>query len=319
MYITSDLLTEIKSPEALGRCDDDACFRAITKAVRRGSEAGLFDPSVGEMAICICDGCVTLPADVQTIISTNQGNRPMIIRSQWFEYSLNGAGSQDCAPCGYNTIAGFFSTIAEVNGPSKIIAEIESAADNQKEVRVFGWTADGKRIYTPGPDGVLQDGFLVPCVFGYSPPNPEAPDIARIDRVHKSPTNGFVKLIAYRADDDSKRTLLGNYEPWETAPLYQRIRVSAKTYLRIKYRRKDIPVRGIGDWINLDNEEALMFLLKSVKYGSQDQYALSAQAEAEAMRLLSRQQSSKSSPAELNQPTIIYHSRPVGGAPDLFY
>jgi len=314
MYVTEALLKSVRSPSAYGKCDDSQVFPAITKAVKRANDSGLFDPSVGQIDLCICDGCVTLPADVGTILSVNQGRSPTVIRSQWYEFSLNGAGSQDCAPCHYVTVAGFFSTISEVNGPSKIIAELDSAADSQKEVRVFGWDSSGKRIYTDG-----QDGFLVPTVYGFPTPNPIAPDIARIDRVRKAETTGFVKLISYRANDDTRRALLGNYAPWETAPIYQRIRVSSRTFLRVKYRRKDIEVRGVGDWININNEEALMFLLKAVKLGEQDAYDASAKAEKEGLRLLSNEQNSASSPAELNQPTIIYHERPRGGAATLFY
>ncbi len=319
MYITPALIERAKRPTAYGSCDDSDVFAAITAAVNRANRAGLFDWSVGQMDLCVCDGCVTLPADVETIISVNQGRQPTVIRSEWFEYSLSGTGSQDCVPCGFSTVIGMFSTIKDVVGPNQIIAEIESAADNQKEVRVYGWDSSGKRIYTAGPDGVLQDGLLVPTVYGFSPPNPDAPSISRIDRVRKEQTNGFVRLIGINANDSTKRTLLGHYLPWETEPSYQRIKVACKTFLRIKYRRKDLTVRGLGDWINLDNEEALGFLLKSVKYGEQDDYDRSHAAMAEAIRLLSEQQDSKSSPAELNQPTIIYHERPAGGSPSLFY
>lgn len=319
MYVTARLLERIKAPDVFGSCDDTACFEAISSALSRGNNGALFQPSIGEMALCVCSGCTTLPADVQTILTVNQGRWPMVIRSEWFEYSLSGTGSQDCVPCGFSTIGGFFSTIKDVEGPCSVIAEIENAADNQKEVRVFGWDSEGKRIYTLGPDGVLQDGFLVPTVYGFSQPNPDAPFISRIDRVRKAETNGLVRLIAINSTDDTKRTLLGHYLPWETAPLYQRIKTACKTYLRIKYKRKDLKVRGLGDWINIENEEALFFLLKAVRYGAQDDYDRSHAAMAEGMRLLSEEQQSKMSPAELNQPTIIYHERPCGGAPSLFY
>lgn len=320
MYITESLFLEAKSPLGLGRCSPQEVFDGISRAVSRATNSGLFDASIGQVDICACDGCFTLPADVQTILSVNQSGQPTVIRSEWFEYSLNGTGTQKCAPCHFTTVQGkLFSTIKELSGPSIIVAEIENAADNQKEVRVFGWKADGTRIYTEGPGGVLEDGFLVPSVFGFSPPNPDAPAITRIDRVRKAETNGLVRLIAIDATDDTKRTLLGHYLPWETAPQYQRIKVASKTWIRVKYKRKDIKVRGIGDWINLDNEEALMFLLKAVKLGSQDAYAASQAAENEAMRLLSNQQESSSSPAEMNQPTIIFHEQPRGGGPAMFY
>ncbi len=319
MYITESLLSEIKSPNVFGSCDDDACFAAITRAVSRGNNPALFDASIGNMALCVCSGYVTLPADVQTLLAVVQGRVPMVIRSEWFEYSLSGTGTQDCVPCGFTTVAGHFSTISDLVGPNQLIAEIESAADNQKELRVYGWDSEGKRIYTMGPNGVLEDGVLVPLVFGFSPPNSDAPNISRIDRVRKSETNGTVRLIAINADDPTKRTLLGHYLPWETAPIYQRLKVACKTYLRIKYKRNDIRVRGIGDWININNTEALFLLLKAVRYVAQDDYDRSHAAMAEAMRLLSEEQQSKMSPAELNQPTIIYHERPAGGSPSLFY
>lgn len=319
MYIDERILKAAKAPEAYGQCDDEAVFVAISKGAKRANDSGLFDLSVGQMDICVCDGCVTLPAEVRTILSVDQGGWPMVIRSEWFEYSLNGTGLQKCVPCYFTTVQGnVFPTIRELNGPSTIIAELDSAADNQKEVRVFGWKADGTRIYTEGPNG-MEDGFLVPTVYGFSPPNPDAPPIARIDRVRKAETNGLVRLIGIQTEDTTKTTLLGHYLPWETSPQYQRIKVASKTWIRLKYKKKDLRVRGLNDWINLNNEEALMFLLKAVKLGEQDQYAASRDAENEAFRLLGREQESASSPAELNQPTIIFHSQPRGGSPGLFY
>lgn len=289
----------------LGKCADDYVFKRITDAVRLANNSGKFDVALGNMDICVCDGCVTLPAEVATLLAVNNCGFPSMIRDQWFQYHLNGPGTQKYIDLGYTDELGAFSTFKDPSGPVKLIAEVENAKDSGKSIRVFGWDADGKRIYTPGADGVLMDGFEVPTVYGFALPNPDAPAIARIDRIQKSETNGFIKLIAVNENDGSPHTLIGYYLPWETNPTYRRIKVPKETWVRIKYRKKDLEVRGTQDWINVDNREALLLLIKSVKLRLDNQFELARVAETEGMRLLSNEAEALRPPG-MKGPQIIF-------------
>jgi len=300
--VVNDILDEAK--DVLGKCSTSYIFKRITDAVRLANNLGKFDAAIGNMDICVCDGCVTLPYDVGTILGTDNGGAPSLIRDQWFQYHVNGPGVQKYVPWGYTDELGSVTTFKDPSEPVKLIAEVENALDSNKLIRVFGWDENGKRIYTLGSGGILEDGFIVPTVYGFVVPNPDAPDIARIDRIQKEVTNGFVKLIAVDSATLETHTMIGYYQPWETNPSYRRIRVPNRNWVRIKYRKKDLEVKGAQDWINIDNREALLLLLRAVKLRLDNQFELARTAETEGMRLLSNEAEALRPPG-LNAPQII--------------
>ncbi len=189
------------------------------------------------------------------------------------------------------------------------MAEVESATDSNKKLRVYGWDVNGKRIFTVGNDGTLQDGFLVPTVFGFSEPNPVAPLVARIDMIQKDLTNGFVRLLAVNSDG-SPHTLIGYYRPDETVPRYQRIHTQAKNWIRIKYKKKDMEVRTTRDWINIDNREVIILAVKAVNFRRKNQVAQAQEMETEAIRILNNEASAKRPPG-LSAPQIVFNTYPV--------
>ena len=251
--IVRDIISEAK--EVLGKCDEQAVFRRITDAVRLANNQGKLDVNIGYMDLYVCDGCVTLPPDVGTVLAVNNSGFPTLIRDQWFQYHANGSGTSCFTPWGYTDELGAVVTYKDPKGPVKIVAVVENTYDNNAEIRVFGYDENGKRIYTTGPGGVLQDGFLIPARIDYALPNPEAPNVARIERIQKPVTNGFIKLLAVDPTTLSGETQIGYYQPWETNPVYRRIKVPDRTWFRIKYKKKDLEVRSSEDWINIDNRE----------------------------------------------------------------
>lgn len=304
MFVDSTLLLDVK--KVLGSCETPEMYRRLSDAVRLGSnQSKSNDWNIGEMDICVCDCCVTLPADVMTVLAVNSGGSPTLIRDQWFQYHINGSGSGCCAPCGYTDEVGQVVTYKDPSGPVLLVAVVENALDSGKAVRVYGWDENGKRIYTEGAGGLLEDGFLVPTTFGFSNTNPDAPAITRIDRIKKDLTNGFIRLVAIDPDDATVHTQIGYYMPWETTPTYRRIKVQEKSWVRIKYKRRDIEVRGTGDWINIDNREALLLLLRAVKYRMDGRLEDARNYELEGMRLLSNEAEALR-PNAISPPQVIF-------------
>ncbi len=320
MFIDTTLITDIK--RALGSCENDVLFRRISDAVSMASDQSKSnDWNVGQMDICVCNGSVTLPADVSTILAVLNGGSPTLVRDQWFQYHINGFGANESASWPYTDEIGPVVTYRDPSEPVNLVAITENALDsNNVDLRVFGWDANGKRIYTTGPDGVLEDGFLVPTIFGFSGVNPEAPAIARIDRVKKKITNGHVKLLAINPSDSSSHTQIGHYLPWETSPSYRRIRVPNRSWLRIKYKRKDIEVRGVGDWVNIENRQALILFCKAVRFRLEDSFEKAQAYESEGLRLLSNQAEALR-PNAITPPQIIMDSNCTryGGDDTLYY
>jgi hypothetical protein len=315
MFLDQTLVNDIKN--ALGTCDNATLYRRISDAVILASDqCKSTDWNVGQMDICVCDGSVTLPADVATVLAVNRGGMPTLIRDQWFQYHINGSGSTNFGEWNYTDELGPVVTYRDPSAPVKLVAVVENALDsNQVGLRVFGWDKDGKRIYTTGPDGILEDGFLVPTIYGFSGVHPDAPSIARIDRIKKNVTNGFVRLLAIDPVELTSHTQIGYYHPWETVPSYRRIRVGDRSWLRIKYRRKDLEVRGMGDWINIENRQALILFCKAVKFRLDDQLERAVAYEKDGLRLISNQAESLR-PSALTPPQIIVDSTAANLGPE---
>lgn len=315
--IVSSILEEARN--AVGRCDNSTVYRRLTDAVRLANNRGKFDANIGVMDICVCDGCATLPADVATVLAVNVDGQPSLTRDQWFQFNVNGPGVQKYVPYGYADEQGQVSTYRDPSGPVKFVAQLESPLDSGKLLRVFGWDADGKRVYSPGANGTLEDGVLVPTVYGFSQSNPAAGSMVRIDRVQKDETNGFIKLVAINADTLTSHTTIGYYLPWETNPFYRRIRVPGLSWLRIKYRKKDLEIRGSSDWINIENRQALLLLVKSVKYSLDNSLDQAAAFEQAGMRLLSDEAEALRPPG-MDAPQIVFSDGlPAGPSEGMFY
>lgn len=300
----NDIYDEARA--VLGKCDNSYIFRRISDAVKIANNSGKFDPALGIMDLCVCDGCVTLPADVGTVLAVNNGGFPTLMRDQWFQYHANGPGNQCYVPWNYTDELGMVTTYRDPSAPVKLIAEVENALDSNIALRVFGWDENGKRIYTEGSSGALEDGFLVPTVFGFAVPNLSTPDIARIDRVQKAVTNGFVRLIAVDSATLESHTQIGYYLPWETNPYYRRIKVPNRSWIKIKYHKRDLEVKSTSDWINIENREALLMLLKAVKARLDNQIDLGRSFENEGLRILSNEAEALR-PSGISPPQVIWN------------
>ncbi len=316
MPLVSELIEDVK--DVMGSCADAKLYRRLTDAVRALNNKGVVDLQLAEADFCVYGGLVTLPMEVDAVQAVTVDGQPTFTRSQWFQYSLSGAGYQKCTPCGYSDELGLVSTYRDPSIPVYLVAQTESVSDNSKKLRVYGWDANGKRIYTLDANGNPQDGFLVPTIYGFQNRNPDAPAIAKIDYVTKDETKGFIRLVAIDPADNTGVTQIGYYQPYETAPRYRRLRVSAKSRVRVKYRRKDLELRGPNDWINVDNREALLQMCKAVKFREANQYELARSAEAEAVRILNDAVEA-GRPVTSDGITVIYTSQSNNDEEDRLY
>jgi len=313
--LVSDLYEEAKI--AIGDCNEAKVLRYMSDAQKLLNNKGLFDATLAEMDICAYDGLVTLPAEVQTILSVNVGGQPTLMRDQWYQYHTNGLGIEQ-QPCGYSEELGQWSTFREPSKKVKIVAKVESNLDSNKAIRVYGW-ADGKRIYTVGASGTLEDGFLVPTIYGYEQPNPNVPYIEQIDHIEKAITNGFIKLVAIDIEDNSVNTTIGYYQPKETTPRYRRLHVQDQSWVRVKYKKTDAEIRSQSDWINCDNREAFILAVKAVSFRRINDYAKARDAEAEMTRIMNEAHDSSRPASVLRGPRIVNLSHPCDSQEGLIY
>lgn len=309
-FTVHDIYSEITSSDGVGNCNQTQVFSYLTDALKLLSDKAHYDFTLQSLDITVCDACVTLPSFVQTVLSVTTCGLPTYLRDQWYQYHLNGVGSERWTDCGYTDELGQFPTFRDLEAPSQLVAVVDETSDNNKEVRVFGWDINGNRIYTAGPNNTLQDGFLVPTIAGYPLPNPNAPLIARIDRISlQMPRKGFVRLVGVdpsNTDQSTNKVLLGIYTPDEQYPAYRRIRLGSRNaWARIKYRKKDAVIRSLTDWIDVDNKLAILLACQAVKFYRQQKYDLGASALAQATQMLSDGQNVKQTPSPVGPQVVM--------------
>jgi len=315
MPTISDVLSMAKA--ALQTSDIDKTLRGLSQAVRLMEEKGHFDFSINTFDISVCDSVVTLPSFVGTVLAVNTCHGPNYLRDNWYQYHIGGLGSEKWTDCGYADELGEVCTFREPEAASRLVAVVEDPRDNNKIVRAFGWDDAGKRIYTPNSNGTLEEGFLVPTISGYPLSNPNAPLVARIERIQKAETNGFIRLVAI--DADGNQVLIGYYEPQEKYPKYRRLRLGGgSTWARIKYRRANKNYTTVNDWIPIENELALQLALVAVFNYWQNQYAIAGTAETQAVRMLSEGQLVSATPTAVG-PQIIRDTMDGNCGGGMFY
>lgn len=304
--LVSDIYADVI--ETLGKCNEATAFRRLTQAIAMLQNKARWNPNLGEIDLCVTQSYVTLPRVVGTVLGVLTNGKPNYLTdASWFNYHLNGPGDQDCVECNYAQIAGVFCTIRDPSAPVYLVAELESAADNNALLRVFGTDANGNEIFTANPTtGVMERGFLVPTIFGFPVRNANAPAIARITRIQKAVTSGRVKLLAVNTPDATAHTLIGYYEPDETEPQYQRLKVPPHSWVRVKYKKQDYTIRSQNDWISLTSSQSIIMAVKAVKFRFDDKDDAADKAEGTAARLLSEDQAAK-------QPDVVISPQIVNG------
>lgn len=303
-FTVSDIITEIKSSDGVGNCDNTQVFSYLTDALLLISNKAHYDFKLGTLDITVCDACVTLPDFVKTVLSVTTCGEPTYLRDSWYQFHQNGWGSQTWTNCGYTDELGSFCTFRDPVAASQLVAVVDETSDNNKEVRVFGWDINGERIWSDGPNGTRLDGFLVPTISGYPLPNPNVPLIARVDRISlQLPRKGMIRLVAVdpaNTDTATNKTLIGVYEPTLQYPSYRRIRLgAANAWARIKYRKQDATIRALTDWIDVDNKLAILLACQAVKHMRSGRYDVGNAALAQATMMLSDGQSVLQTPTAI--------------------
>jgi hypothetical protein len=295
MIAVSEVLPDVK--RVLGGCDDETAYSRINDAVEILSTEAYWDPLVGYLDVCVgCDGYITLPWQVDTVLAVNVAGRPTQAHDFWFQFHLNGPGNNGRAISWHWADGVSVATYRPLpSAGAYLSAVLESSEDTGKSFRVYGYGVSGDWIRTL-EDGVWVDGFEVPLVHGSSPVNPAAPRMARVERILKDETVGTVKL--YATDSAGTRTRVGLYRPKETIPQYRRIRVGpACSWARVGFRRASEKVSELTDVIHLHSKYSIVLMVKSLKKMDEDRLEEAVQYQRMAVELLSKKQDSQEVPA----------------------
>jgi hypothetical protein len=276
MIVTlAEAIEASESNDVLGITNRTEILRYIRRALELASYKANWNPWMGTLDVCSdCDGYVTLPYFVDVVVAANIGGCPAQFRNSWYEYHINGVGSNLCgASCGLFWDDKLWSpTFQNLQNWSLVAAICEDALDGDgtKELIVQGETIDGqyntKEALTIPVTGPSSPGVRVKLLTGVAAIDPAVTYFKKITQVTKPVTRGYVKLIGFQPTQMSNAVTLGYYAPNETNPTYKRMRVSCKCeWVRVKFRRKNLALVNDYDIVPIASLQAMVLLLKSLR------------------------------------------------------
>jgi hypothetical protein len=286
MFRVIDVLDDGK--KILGACDDLKFFRWLGDAVSLIVNKGDFEGWKGWLDICTTgDGkCITLPREVETVISVNICGKPALGFGTLFNFHLNGPGDGGGCSCDFSwqDQGQWHSTYRDLARPAKLVAYLQTEDDNGAELTVFGYDSAGN-VLRHEVAGEWKNGYRVPTIYGMAVSEQGAPLIARITGIFKSRTVGTVRLSTLD-DSGSTGVTLGFYEPDETLPQYRRIKINrCAPWVRIAYRKTTPIFHSRYDHVPLKSRIALLIALTATKHYNEFKFAEAHAAEADAARM----------------------------------
>lgn len=296
-----ELLQSAKADNSLGMDDRatilDMADRALELAIYKANWDVWLDTIDVSSDAC---GVVTLPSCVGTVLQVNVGGLPTILRDSWYQFHVNGFGNR-CGPgCLYSTMALPSPVWQQPLEWSLVAALCEDATDGDgsKVVVVQGETMDAagniKPAITVPVSGPSTSGIKIPLINNWAnTDSPTAPTFFRkITAVYKPVTRGYVKLICFPMRQMALSRNLGYYAPNETTPQYQQLSVKARcAWVRVRFRRATIKLVDDHDVVPISSKQAMMDLLKAVRFSDANDLVKSEQYTQRAVRLLNEIQS----------------------------
>lgn len=307
MQVTlGDVLEEAQQNDMLGITNRSQVLRYIRRALELAQFRANWNPWMGTLDLCSdCDGYVTLPYFVDVVVAANIGGSPAQFRNSWYEYHVNGVGSNLCgSSCGLFWDDKLWSpTFQNLKDWSLIAAICEDPLDGDGSLSLIvqGETIDAqyntKEALTIPTTGPSSPGVRVQLLNGIAATDPAVTYFKRITQVTKPVTRGYVKLIGFQPTQLSNAVMLGYYAPNETNPIYKRMRVSCKCqWVRVKFRRKSLALVNDYDIVPISSLQAMMLLIKSLRLSDTNNPDTSDKYLAQAVQLLTDAQAVEDGP-----------------------
>jgi hypothetical protein len=332
-----EVIEQSKSSSVLGIDDSTQAGRAkiisyIKRALDLGSFETNYDPWIG-LLDTQSDACgfVTLPSFIETVLAVNVGGLPSGFRDKWFEFHINGPGSSNWGMglnsgwvgvgigaygVGNSMASSAWSdrmtspTIQDIQQPSALACVCDNREDGEAglklTVQAICTSPTGyqqQAITTVGPDAP-GTAIFVPLKWdarGFATSDPDTTLVNRIIQVQKPETKGYVTLYAVAPQQGARMMLLGHYGPKETLPQYKRMQVTAgRSWVRLMYRIKTPDFLYDYDIVPIESLEAMLSLIKAVRFRETNDYATGQAALAVAVDILNKIQSVRDGPGTVN-------------------
>lgn len=305
-----------KSSSILGIANRDVIIEYIERARELALYRANWDTWMGVADIC-SDGCgnVTLPYFVDTVMACNVGGFPAYPRDSWFQFHINGTGSNCGMSNGLYGGAGWtactFAWTDDAWTPAfqdikewsylAAICEDPRDGDGSLELIVQGETMDAnynsKEALTIPTTGPSSPGVRIQLLNGYAATDPQTTPFKKIFQVTKPVTRGYVKLIAFPSRQAASAVTIGYYAPHETNPIYRRIKVGAKcAWVRVKYKRTALPLTEDYQDTGFGSYEAILQLIRAIRLRETENYEAAEISEQKAVQILTDLQQTQDGP-----------------------
>ena len=316
--LLGEIIADSRSASFLGLSDRGKIISYITRALDLAIYKANYNPSIGTLDIN-ADSCgwVTLPSFVGTILACNVNGQPSWFQSAWFEYSQNGPGSTGIGAnwstagwFGYNGY-GMGGGGGSWNGQTWADREFSPTYRDLTEwsavAAICENTLDGtgalKMIVTGETQNALGDSQIqtveIPLLTNTATTDAQSTLFRRITAVVKPPTKGFVKLLGVPTTQGADGIQLGYYAPNEVTPRYRRIRVNSPcAFVRVRYRRTELPLVNDYDVIPIASRQAMLELIKSLVLSDSNNFEAAQAYQAHARAIIDEIEAIENGPGQ---------------------
>lgn len=293
MFTVADIASDAK--RVLANCDTETLLNRLNYVVELLANEADWDPLLGVVDIPTSSATervsISLPREVETVLSLNIDSRPAKARNRFFTFHLNGPGDSEYGECGWVwDDKGDYPTVVDLTANARLAAYAD-VADADVEIWAYGYDDQDRWLRTlVGTEWV--DGIPVPVYTDGSLP-PATPVIRRITRIRKGLSTQYMQLKSY-AVGGTDATLLGDYAPNEYEPSYRRILLDRPaTTVRIIFRRSVFKFESVLDIIPLQSPFAILMALKAFQKMEDDQFDEGEKYMALAVKALTKEQLSR--------------------------
>ncbi len=311
-------LADIQTPQfqqASGFCTDRDEFLelvnlAVNALIRRGDWPGTLIP----VRLCVSNGCITFPRYVGEVRKVNACNSSIDMRNVWYqflehrypygpngEYASNWMWRGSCGAQMQMLQQYKAPTFNDIYGPDCYIRVYPDAQEDiGKTIQFFG-TDNYNQPLRERVNDVWQEGITITVA---SPYGSSATPVSRIERVVKQETQGNLNVYSYDSTKASGEALyqLATYAPSETNPSYWRYQLQGantgtgnctsgnccQATIIALVKLQHIPVKVSTDLIIIDNAEAMLDTIRSLKSKEAGNYPMAITQLEAAIESLNR-------------------------------
>lgn len=271
MLLVSEIFSDIQA--VLGTADTATTYDKLNRAIRLLRNKASGSNVTWDASLIYCNIAtdptryiVSLPYQIEKPIAININSAPAFTRGQLFEFTMNGPGSND-------PLVGF-QWMDQGTKPLQIPLPFPGLIGN-----ILLFTSDNPLdvgvVFTCLVQNTDNSESTIPITIGV--PSPAVQDLIQ---VNKPVTLGNITVTV-------NGITVAVYAPSVTLPQFHQIKISTPgASVRILGRRRYTRVSNLTDFIPLESQEAVIQMVKAVKYYDEDQYMAAQQCEQIALTWL---------------------------------